>query len=152
MPKVIPIAPPCPRCSAPDAHWLQFTSNTNNANTFQCSACGHLWVDLPPAPKNHHAGRWSDRWIFLSERRRGYRSRPGANPSSLRGVAVTGASRLCHGKKRNFGQWGRDSQAHNRHAAIGTLLIYADERDRQGTHQTLSELGSSNLRALFDSV
>ena len=31
-------------------------------------------------------------------------------------------------------------KAHSRHAAIGTLLIYADEHDRQGTQRTLSDL------------
>ena len=31
-------------------------------------------------------------------------------------------------------------KAHSPHAAIGTLLIYADEHDRQGTQRTLSDL------------
>ena len=31
-------------------------------------------------------------------------------------------------------------KAHSRHAAIGTLLIYADEHDRQGTQRMLGDL------------
>ena len=36
-------------------------------------------------------------------------------------------------------------KAHSRHAAIGTLLIYADEHDRQGTQRTLSNLVARQL-------
>jgi integrase/recombinase XerC len=36
-------------------------------------------------------------------------------------------------------------KAHSRHAAIGTLLIYADEHDRQGTQRTLSDLVALTL-------
>jgi DNA-directed RNA polymerase subunit M/transcription elongation factor TFIIS len=42
-----PILPSCPRCSAPHARWLEFTSLTNKANTFQCVACGHTWTQPP---------------------------------------------------------------------------------------------------------
>jgi hypothetical protein len=35
--------------------------------------------------------------------------------------------------------------AHSRHAAIGTLLIYADEHDRQGTQRTLADLVAGTL-------
>jgi integrase/recombinase XerC len=38
-------------------------------------------------------------------------------------------------------------RAHSRHAAIGTLLIYADEHDRQGTQRTLGELVAGTLSA-----
>jgi len=31
-------------------------------------------------------------------------------------------------------------RAHGRQAAIGTLLIYADKRDREGTQRTLADL------------
>jgi integrase/recombinase XerC len=36
-------------------------------------------------------------------------------------------------------------KAHSRHAAIGTLLIYADEHDRQGTQRTLADLVARTL-------
>jgi hypothetical protein len=36
-------------------------------------------------------------------------------------------------------------KAHSRHAAIGTLLIYADEHDRQGTQRPLSDLVAGQL-------
>ncbi len=36
-------------------------------------------------------------------------------------------------------------KAHSRHAAIGTLLIYADEHDRQGTQRTLADLVARQL-------
>ena len=36
-------------------------------------------------------------------------------------------------------------RAHSRHAAIGTLLVYADEHDRQGTQRTLADLVASTL-------
>lgn len=36
-------------------------------------------------------------------------------------------------------------RTHSRHAAIGTLLIYADEHDRQGTQRTLADLVASTL-------
>jgi len=36
-------------------------------------------------------------------------------------------------------------KAHSRHAAIGTLLIYADEHDRQGIQRTLSDLIARQL-------
>jgi integrase/recombinase XerC len=36
-------------------------------------------------------------------------------------------------------------RAHSRHAVIGTLLIYADEHDRQGTQKTLSDLVAGTL-------
>jgi hypothetical protein len=36
-------------------------------------------------------------------------------------------------------------KAHSRHAAIGTLLLYADEHDRQGTQRTLSALVARQL-------
>jgi integrase/recombinase XerC len=39
-------------------------------------------------------------------------------------------------------------KAHSRHAAIGTLLIYADEHDRQGTQRTLSDLVAGTLQEL----
>jgi integrase/recombinase XerC len=38
-------------------------------------------------------------------------------------------------------------KAHSRHAAIGTLLIYADEHDRQGTQRTLADLVAGMLTA-----
>ncbi|MEP7307314.1 MAG: tyrosine-type recombinase/integrase [Acidobacteriota bacterium] len=36
-------------------------------------------------------------------------------------------------------------KAHSRHAAIGTLLIYADEHDRQGTQRRLADLVAGTL-------
>lgn len=36
-------------------------------------------------------------------------------------------------------------QAHSRHAAIGTLLIYADEHDREGTQRALADLVARTL-------
>jgi hypothetical protein len=36
-------------------------------------------------------------------------------------------------------------KAHSRHAAIGTVLIYADEHARQGTQRTLSDLVARRL-------
>jgi integrase/recombinase XerC len=36
-------------------------------------------------------------------------------------------------------------KAHSRHAAIGTLLIYADEHDRQGTQRRLADLVASQI-------
>lgn len=36
-------------------------------------------------------------------------------------------------------------KAHSRHAAIGTLLIYADEHDRVGTQRTLGELVARSI-------
>ena len=44
-----PVTPSCPRCSAPNARWLEFTSLTHTTNTFQCVACGHVWTE-PPTP------------------------------------------------------------------------------------------------------
>jgi hypothetical protein len=41
-------------------------------------------------------------------------------------------------------------KAHSRYAAIGTLLIYADELDRQGTKRTLSDLVANTLTAQPD--
>lgn len=38
-------------------------------------------------------------------------------------------------------------KAHSRHAAIGTLLIYADEHDRQGTQRTLADLVARQLES-----
>jgi len=38
-------------------------------------------------------------------------------------------------------------KAHSRHAAIGTLLIYADEHDRVGTQRTLADLVARTLTA-----
>ena len=37
-------------------------------------------------------------------------------------------------------------KAHSRHAAIGTLLIYADEHDRQGTQRTIADLVVRQLK------
>ncbi len=37
------VMPPCPKCSAPNTRWLEFTSLTNKTNAFQCVACGYLW-------------------------------------------------------------------------------------------------------------
>lgn len=40
----------------------------------------------------------------------------------------------------NLGRrFGDKVKAHSRHAAIGTLLIYADEHDRQGTQRALPD-------------
>ena len=36
-------------------------------------------------------------------------------------------------------------RAHSRHAVIGTLLIYADDHDRQGTQKTLADLVAGTL-------
>jgi integrase/recombinase XerC len=36
-------------------------------------------------------------------------------------------------------------KAHSRHTAIGTLLIYADEHDRQGTQRRLADLVASQI-------
>lgn len=36
-------------------------------------------------------------------------------------------------------------RAHSRHAAIGTLLICADEHDREGTQRTLADLVAGTL-------
>ena len=40
-----------------------------------------------------------------------------------------------------------DGLTHSRHAAIGTLLIYADEHDRQGTQRTLADLVARQLES-----
>jgi transposase-like protein len=42
--------PPCPSCSAPSPRWLEFTSTINKVPSFQCLACGHLWVVEPLTP------------------------------------------------------------------------------------------------------
>jgi hypothetical protein len=39
--------PPCPHCSAPHPRYLAFTSDVNKADTYQCIACGHVWVQGP---------------------------------------------------------------------------------------------------------
>jgi hypothetical protein len=39
------LAPACPRCSAPNARWLEFTSLTSKTDSFQCLACGHTWME-----------------------------------------------------------------------------------------------------------
>jgi hypothetical protein len=36
-------------------------------------------------------------------------------------------------------------KAHSRHATIGTLLIYADEHDRQDTQRRLADLVASTI-------
>jgi integrase len=36
-------------------------------------------------------------------------------------------------------------KAHSRHAAIGTLLIHADEHDRIGTQRTLADLVAGTI-------
>jgi Zn ribbon nucleic-acid-binding protein len=54
MPKSLTIVPPCPKCSAPNARWLEFTSRTNKINAFQCVACGYAWEEpLQTAPRRH---------------------------------------------------------------------------------------------------
>jgi|KBSMisStandDraft_5_1062788.scaffolds.fasta_scaffold61531_4 Zn ribbon nucleic-acid-binding protein len=39
------LQPPCPKCSAPNTRWLEFTSVMNHTNAFQCVACGHAWQE-----------------------------------------------------------------------------------------------------------
>jgi len=39
------LAPACPRCSASNARWLQFTSLTSKTDSFQCLACGQTWME-----------------------------------------------------------------------------------------------------------
>jgi hypothetical protein len=41
------LAQSCPRCQHSNGRWLKFTSDCNDANYFQCQACGHMWT----APK-----------------------------------------------------------------------------------------------------
>jgi hypothetical protein len=37
--------PSCPGCWEPAVSFLEFTSAGNDADHFQCAACGHVWVE-----------------------------------------------------------------------------------------------------------
>jgi DNA-directed RNA polymerase subunit M/transcription elongation factor TFIIS len=56
MVKITPVLPSCPKCSAPHARWLEFTSLTNKTNAFQCVACGHRWTEPPSTPASAGGG------------------------------------------------------------------------------------------------
>jgi hypothetical protein len=38
-------APPCPNCLTADVRWLAFTSMLNDADVYQCLACGCAWTE-----------------------------------------------------------------------------------------------------------
>jgi ribosomal protein S27E len=52
LPESALLSPSCPGCWESTVSFLEFTSAGNDANHFQCAACGHVWVE----PKAHLDG------------------------------------------------------------------------------------------------
>jgi Zn-finger nucleic acid-binding protein len=50
IPSTHPPIPPCPKCSALNARWLEFTSLMNKVDAFQCPACGEVWTSSGTLP------------------------------------------------------------------------------------------------------
>jgi integrase len=89
----------------------------------------------------HRDGRLETRSVLRIVRKLGQRVRLHVWCHGLRHSRITAA--LDVAGKAGVGL--DKVKAHSRHATIATLLIYADEHDRQGTQRTLADLVARQL-------
>jgi predicted RNA-binding Zn-ribbon protein involved in translation (DUF1610 family) len=55
------LVPPCPQCGQPHPRWLEFTSTKYDADTFQCLACGKVWIAAEPRTREKASLTGGDR-------------------------------------------------------------------------------------------
>jgi integrase/recombinase XerC len=94
----------------------------------------------------HRDGRLETRSVLRIVRELGQKVGLHVWPHGLRHSSITAA--LDVAAKAGIGL--DKVKAHSRHAAIGTLLIYADEHDRIGTQRTLADLVAGSITTPVD--